>query len=172
MPPLTIRIAEPADLPAIVEIYNQAIALRSATADLDPITVDSRAEWFASHDPAVHPIYVAERDGAVAGWCSLSPHRPGRGALRHTVEISYYIHEEFRRQGIASRLIAHAIADCPRLGIKNLFAILLDINQASVGLLEKAGFERWGHLPRVAEFDGIECGQLYYGRRVEGPKGT
>jgi phosphinothricin acetyltransferase len=167
LPSLTIRIGRPGDLPAIVEIYNQAIALRGATADLDPVTIESRAGWFADHDPAGHPIFVAETDRRVAGWCSLSPYRPGRGALRRTAEISYYVHEDFRRMGIASRLIAHAIEDCPRLGVKTLFAILLDVNIASAKLLEKAGFERWGHMPGVADFDGAECGHLYYGRRVD-----
>ncbi len=49
-----------------------------------------------------------------------------------------------------------------------LFAILLDVNTSSVGILEKFGFEQWGHLPGVADFDGALCGHLYYGRRVEG----
>ena len=55
---------------------------------------------------------------------------------------------------------------CPSLEIKNLFAILIDSNQSSIRLLEKYGFEKWGHMPRVAEFDGIEVGQLYYGLRI------
>jgi phosphinothricin acetyltransferase len=109
---------------------------------------------------------VAERGGALAGWCSLSAYRPGRMALRHTAEISYYVHQDHRRSGVGSALIAHAIAQCPRLGLRTLFAILLDINRASASLLEKHGFARWGHLPGVAEIDGRECGHLYYGRRV------
>jgi phosphinothricin acetyltransferase len=56
---------------------------------------------------------------------------------------------------------------CPSLQIKNLFAILIDSNQDSIRLLEKYDFEKWGHMPRVAEFDGIEVGHLYYGLRIE-----
>ena len=87
-------------------------------------------------------------------------------ALRHTAELSYYIHEDFRGLGLASRLIAHAIEQCPNLDIKTLFAILLDINAESVRLLESFEFEKWGHMPRVAEFGEVECGHLYYGRRL------
>ena len=47
-----------------------------------------------------------------------------------------------------------------------LFAIILDSNQGSIRLLEKYGFKKWGHLPRVADFDGIEVGHLYYGLRI------
>jgi len=163
---LTIRIAERRDFRAIVEIYNQAVAAHGATADLEPVTLESRGAWFAEHDPARYPIFVAETGGAVAGWCSLSPYRPGRSALRRTAEISYYVHERYRRMGIASCLVAHAIAQGPRIGLKTLFAILLEVNGPSRVLLEKAGFREWGRLPRVAEIDGEECDHLYYGLRL------
>ncbi len=163
---LDIRLAAAADVPAITEIYNQAIALKSATADTAPVSVDERRAWLAGHDARRYPVFVADQAGAVLGYASLSPYRPGRGALRHTAEISYYIRAGFRGLGIGSRLVAHAIAQCPRLGLKTLFAIILDINAESVRLLEKFGFRQWGHLPGVAELDGAECGHLYYGRRV------
>jgi L-amino acid N-acyltransferase YncA len=161
-----IRIATDADLPEIVDIYNQAITLRTATADTSPITVESRRVWMQGHTPEQYPVYVAEANGSVVGWCSLSPYRPGRMALRHTAEISYYIDERHRGRGFGSGLIPHAIDDCPRLGIKTLFAIILDTNQGSTQLLEKFGFQKWGHMPKVADFDGDECGHLYYGVRI------
>ena len=88
-------------------------------------------------------------------------------ALRYTAEVSYFVHFEHHRQGIASKLLKHAIGMCPSLKIKNLFAILIDSNQGSIRFLEKYGFEKWGHMPRVAEYDGIEVGHLYYGLRIE-----
>ncbi|MGX7015102.1 GNAT family N-acetyltransferase [Vagococcus silagei] len=48
---LTFKIAEFNDLPEIVRIYNQTISTRMATADLDPISVESRYEWFEQHQP-------------------------------------------------------------------------------------------------------------------------
>jgi phosphinothricin acetyltransferase len=163
---LRIRVALDEDVPAITEIYNQAVAMRSATADLAPVSIDSRRAWLRGHDPDRYPVFVACSDGRLMGWCSLSPYRPGRMALRYTAEISYYIHERFRGRGVASTLIAHAIDQSPQLGLKTLFAILLDINKDSARLLEKFGFEQWGHLPNVADFDGEQCGHLYYGFRI------
>ena len=162
----SIRLATEGDVAAITEIYNQAISLRSATGDLDPVSIGSRSAWLATHDPHRYPVYCALADDDVAGYCSISPYRPGRRALRYTAEISYYIHEAFRGQGAGSRLIEHALQQCPQLGIRTLFAILMDINTESVRLLEKYQFERWGHMPGVADYDGSECGQYYYGRRV------
>jgi L-amino acid N-acyltransferase YncA len=161
-----IRFAVDRDLPALTEIYNQAIALQSATADITPVTSDERKAWLASHGVDTYPVFVADDQGTVTGYCSLSAYRPGRMALRHTAEISYYVHEGHRDRGVGSALIEHAIRQCPALDIKTLFAILLDVNADSVRILEKFGFERWGHMPNVADFGGAECGHLYYGRRI------
>jgi L-amino acid N-acyltransferase YncA len=163
---LGIRLAVEDDVPAITEIYNQAIALKSATADIASVSADSRRIWLAEHCADKHPVFVADKQGVLMGYSSLSPYRRGRMALRYTAEISYYVHEDFRGMGVGTGLIEHAINECPRLGLKTLFAILLDINSDSVRILERFGFQKWGHLPDVADFDGVECGHLYFGRRV------
>lgn len=67
-----IRDADPEDLPAIVEIYNQAIPGRRAVADTMPVTVESRIDWFEEHDPASRPIWVLEHQGSVIAWLSPS----------------------------------------------------------------------------------------------------
>jgi L-amino acid N-acyltransferase YncA len=164
---MRIRLAQITDLPAIVEIYNQAIPSKQSTGDTQPVRVADRQAWFEEHLPDKHPIFVAEVDGRVAGWCSLSAYRPGRAAFRFTAEISYYIAPAYHRQGIGTALIEHVLAACPALQIRHLFAIVLEGNEGSRRLLEKMGFEKWGYLPRVADFDGKELGHLYYGRHLE-----
>src|SRR5690348_9407098 len=113
-----IRIAKPSDLPAIVSIYNEAIVL-GATADLTNVSLASKRPWFVEHKPKKYPIYVWEDAKEIRGWCSLSPYRCGRMALRFTAEISYYVQTKSHRKGIASHLIQHAITACASLQIKN-----------------------------------------------------
>jgi L-amino acid N-acyltransferase YncA len=163
---LQIRIAVPADWQAIIDIYNQAVAEPFCTADTEPATLESRSGWLAQHESGQYPIFVAEQQGAVVGWCSLSPWRAGRKALEKTAEISYYIDRSQRGLGLGSLLLQHALDRCPSLGIGNLLAILLERNAASIRLLEKFAFIRWGHLPEVAEFGSQLCGQYIYGRKV------
>jgi L-amino acid N-acyltransferase YncA len=165
-PMVSIRTATITDLPAIVAIYNEAVAQRFATADLDPVTIADRSQWFHDHDPASYPIFVAEREGTVAGWCSLSAHRPGRAALRRTAEISYYVRAADRGRGVATALVQHAIDQAPRLGKHVLFGILLERNDASIRLLKKCGFQLWGRLPDVALIEGELVSHVYYGRSV------
>ena len=159
---MNIRFATINDLAALVNIYNQAIAAGQKTADLEPVTVESRRKWFEAHLPDSYPILVAEFEGKVVGYLCLSPYRPGRDALRFTAEVSYYVHFDYHRQGIASALMQRAIRLCPSLHIKTLFAILLESNRESIGLLKKFGFAQWGYLPRVADFNGVEVGHVYY----------
>ena len=154
------------DLEVIVNIYNHAVDEKFATADTEYVTIDSRKEWFAQHSAETYPIYVAEENNEIVGWCSLSPHRPGRKALRSVAEISYYIHKDHRRKGVANALISYTVEKAKELGFKNLFTILLDLNKPSIHILEKFGFEKWGHLPDIAEFGGVICGQYIYGRKI------
>jgi L-amino acid N-acyltransferase YncA len=113
-----------------------------------------------------YPILIAECGDSIVGYLTISAYRPGRMALRHTAEVSYYVHFDHHNKGVASRLLQHAIGMVPSLQIKTLFAILIDSNDVSIKLLEKYGFKKWGYMPRVAEFNGIEVGHLYYGLRI------
>lgn len=168
VPPITftLRLAQETDLPTIVEIYNQAVPTHRSTANTNLVTVESRQAWFREHQPATHPIFVADSAGKVIGWCSLSVYRPGRWALRFTAEVSYYVDSAVQRCGVGGALMEYALQASPALGIKNLVAVVIDRNEASQRLLEKFGFERWGYLPRVLDFDGAEFGEFYYGKRV------
>jgi L-amino acid N-acyltransferase YncA len=165
-PGIHLRLAELADLPSIVAIYNQAVPSHQSTANTTPYTVEARKAWFIDHEPGQHPIFIATVNNNVVGWCSLSYYRPGRMALRFTAEISYYVDSFHQGQGVGSSLVQQALQVCPSLGIKNVVAVVIDRNEGSRRLLEKMGFQQWGFLPRVLDFDGQECGEYYYGKRV------
>lgn len=142
------------------------------TAFMEPLTVADRRAWFDEHT-ARHPIWVVEAASSedagartVAGWCSLSPYRSGRAALRHVTEVSYYVADEHQRKEIGSALLDHAVEQAPALGYDALVAVLLGVNEASVGLLEKHGFEPWGRLPEIAQFGTDRYDHLIYGRHV------
>ncbi|TYO98694.1 putative membrane protein YjdF [Geothermobacter ehrlichii] len=162
-----IRRAGPDDWQAVVAIYNQAVEEQFCTADTEPASVESRRLWLETHLDRRYPILLAEADGRVLGWCSLSPWRPGRRALAGVAEVSYYLDRSARGRGLASRLLTEAMRQARNLEFHTLIAILMDVNQPSQRLLEKHGFEPWGQLPQVAVWpDGSRCGQLIYGRRL------
>lgn len=162
---MIIRDASEADLPAIVEIYNEAIRGRISTAQLDEVSVEERLPWFRQHSAASHPLWVAEIEDQIAGWFSFHPFIK-RAAYRGTAEISVYVAEKFRRRGVGKALLEKALAHSPNLKLRALVGYIFERNESSVRLFERIGFERWGLLPRVARVDAVDHSVVIMGRRV------
>jgi phosphinothricin acetyltransferase len=160
-----IRDAKPEDLAAIVAIYNASIPGRMATADLQPVEVDQRQEWYRTHSPDRRPLWVLEREGEVAGWASLQSFY-GRPAYDATAEVSVYVAPRHQRQGVAHRLLSEVMKRAPGLGLQTLLAYVFGHNAPSLALFERHGFQRWGHLPRVARLDGVERDVVILGLRL------
>jgi phosphinothricin acetyltransferase len=160
-----LRDAAEADLPAIVAIYNATIPGRQVTADTQPVTVAQRLPWFRAHDPAKHPLWVAERNGVLGGWLSLSPYL-SRPAYHITAEVSVYVHETRRREGLGRHFVSEAIARAPEFGLRNLVGLIWAHNEPSLNLFRGLGFAPWGRLPRVALLDAVERDLIIVGRRV------
>ena len=137
-----------------------------ATADTEPVSVESRRAWFAEFDAQHRPLWVfSEPDHGVAGWASFRSFY-GRPAYHATVETAVYCAPERQRRGIGRALLAHALDAAPGLGVRSVLAFVFAHNVPSVGLFERAGFEAWGRLPRVAELDGVERDLDILGKRV------
>ena len=165
MSDIIIRKAVVDDLSALTTIYNQAIKAKQ-TADSVTMTIEDRMSWFKAHQNLKYPLFVATKGTTILGYATLSQYRGGRAALQYAVEVSYYIHQRYHRKGIGSQLLTHALSTAKKLGFRHAFAILLDTNLPSVRLLEKFGFEQWGHLPNIAIFETYICGQFYYGKAL------
>lgn len=157
-----IKRASISHLPSIVDIYNQAIRKKFATADMTEYSVEGKLDWFQKHDDQ-HPVFVALEGSVVTGWYSLTEYREGRQAFSGVREVSYYVRDTHQQRGIGSMLLGHAIERAAQMQVEHLVAIILDRNEGSIRLLKKYGFQLWGHLPGIANFDGDRCAHQYYG---------
>jgi L-amino acid N-acyltransferase YncA len=145
--PAAVRIATAADLPAINDIYNHYVFHSTCTYQETPEPIESRRAWFAKHD-AAHPVTVAELNGQIVGWGSLSPYH-ARSAYRFTVENSVYIHHEFQRRGIGSVILSDLI-DRSRAAGHHAIIAGIDADQAgSLAIHAKFGFQTVGRLQQV-----------------------
>lgn len=167
MTKLNIRLVEEKDYARVLEILNEAITARKFTAQLSPATMAMRKEWFVHHSAPRHPMYVAELDGYVVGWVTLTEFRTGREGFRFTSEISYYIDSRFHRQGIGSMMMQRAIEAAREIGFRNLVAVVFDTNFSSRKLVKKHGFKLWGHIPDAVDIDGKTIGCDYWGLKIE-----
>lgn len=119
-------LANEKDLPRIVDIYNQIIPSRLATADLEPVTVAEREAWYHSFTKT-HPLWVIKNnEQKVVGWVGLEPFY-GRAAYEHTCEIAIYIDKSVRHHGLGTQAINFVISQLPQLGITAIVAYILVI---------------------------------------------
>ena len=147
MSPVKIRLATPADLAAINDIYNYYVAHSTCTYQTEPETADDRRKWFEEHGPK-HPVTVAVRSGEVIGWGSLSPFRL-RAAYAWTVEDSVYIRHDSLRQGLGSILLDDLIVRAKQLGHHTIIASIDGEQTGSIALHVTRGFVQAAHLKEV-----------------------
>lgn len=141
---LNIRIATEADVPAIRDIYNEAILTSIATFDTEEKTLEDRMEWYRWHT-GIYSLYVAELNGQVVGYAALSPFIKERKAYIETVEPSLYVDKEYRNKGVGKALYKELIEFAKNAdNIHTVIARVTAGNIASGRLHEEYGFEKAG----------------------------
>jgi phosphinothricin acetyltransferase len=149
-----IRDATEADLPAILEIYNDAVANTTAIWNETLVDLADRRDWFAARQARGFPVLVADEDGVVKGYASYGDWRAFEG-FRHTVEHSVYVHREARGEGIGRLLMRELITRAASNGIHVMIACVEAGNAASIRLHERLGFRLTGTFSEV----GIKFGR-------------
>lgn len=163
---MLIRLAEFEDLPEIVAIYNSTVASRQVTADLQVVTVAERQNWLLGHLRDVQrPVYVVVNQGRLVAWASLSDYYP-RAAYRISAEVSIYVHEDCRGQGIGRSLLQYLLQRASCLGVVNVLAVIFGHNQPSLHLFKQLGFQQWGRLPEVCDLGEQMADVLILGKRL------
>lgn len=163
---LTYRDATLNDLPVIVEIYNSTVASRMVTADTQPVSVESRLNWFNKFSPDNRPLWIVEDPShTVVGWVSFQSFY-GRPAYNTTVEISIYLHPLQREKGFGKMVLKYCLGMAPHYDIKTLLGYIFAHNEPSLKLFHSLGFEDWGTLPDVAILDGVERTLKILGKKV------
>jgi phosphinothricin acetyltransferase len=161
---INIRSATETDQQAIMEIYNEAVTDTTATFDTDQRTLEKQLEWFRKHKKN-HPVFVAEKNGKVAGWSSLSPWSD-RCAYDTTVEVSVYVHKDFRGQGIGSNLLEMVTLEGKKVNNHTVISRITQGNEVSIHMHEKLGYRHIGVMKEVGfkfgKFLDVHMMQLIY----------
>ena len=141
---IEIRHAKASDVEAINEIYNYEVLHGVATFDTNVRSYDAAINWFNSHGSVNHPVYVAEdkedSEGRVIAFCSLSTYYD-KDAYENTVEISLYVHQDFRSLGIGAKMLEHILNYVvTKTSIHNVIAVITATNEASIKLFKVSLF--------------------------------
>lgn len=117
-----IRFATPEDAPAILDIYAYYIENTTVTFEYEvPTTEQFRARMERIYE--IFPYLVYEEAGRVVAYAYASPQRE-RAAYGWNVELSVYVHERWRRKGIASRLYEVLLPILQKQGYRTAYACI------------------------------------------------
>jgi L-amino acid N-acyltransferase YncA len=146
---VAIRDLGPHDWPEVSRIYADGIATRNATFETE---VPSWGEWDAAH--LEQHRFVAEVGSEVVGWIAAAP-VSSRCCYAGVAEISAYVAEQARGQGVGAALLARLIESADADALWTLETGVFPENQRSVKLLKRFGFREVGRRERLGQLDGV-----------------
>lgn len=188
----TVQRATEDDLAEVLAIYNQSVAGKQATANLTPVTMAERVNWFNEHiNDTKRPIYVvraidirskeitaqdteqvmlqmdasAKSSLPIVAWGSFSD-LYARPAYHISSEISIYLHQDYHGKGLGGTLTQWMLTQAPSLGIRNVVALIFAHNQPSLRLFTKLGFGQWGYMPQVCDMQGFIADVVMLGKAI------
>ena len=136
---MRVRLATIDDAEATRAIYNLEVTESTVTFDLVPRSSDEQREWLTARSGA-HAVLVAEDEGEVVGFASLSPFRD-RPAYSTTVENSVYVRRDQRAKGVGKLLLSELITLATSHGFHAMIARIVGDHEASIALHRALGFE-------------------------------
>jgi L-amino acid N-acyltransferase YncA len=134
-----LRLATVDDAESIRAIYNVEVTTSTVTFDLEPRSLATQRDWLAARSGA-HSAIVAEHEGAVVGFGSLSPWKD-RPAYRTSVEDSVYVHRDHQGTGVGRLLLTRLLEVANASGFHAVFCRIVGGHEASIGLHRALGFE-------------------------------
>jgi phosphinothricin acetyltransferase len=163
-----LRDARADDINSIVKIHQTTEERRVLNLGLNGGPTQNDKDWFETH--AIQrqhkaALWVAEDDSGILGWLTFSPIH-GSLPFKNTLEIGICVSQAGTRKRVGDILLADAIKQSPKYGIKSLIGLSFANNHSSIALAEKHGFQQWGRLLEIAEIDGKNQDVVILGRKI------
>lgn len=143
----TIEVMKFGDWAGVAKVYTQGIATKKATFQTE---VPSYEVWDAGHIKSCR--FVAKVEDRVVGFVALSQSFE-RYVYRGVAELSIYIDEAYKGQGIGVALLKEVIKQSEKEGFWTLESLIIRENEASIALHKKCGFREVGIRERLGQMD-------------------
>lgn len=147
------------DWEAVRAIYLEGLRTGHSTFETE---APSWETWDEGHLQS--PRLVARSADRVQGWAVLSP-VSRRHVYRGVAELTVYVAQDARGQGIGRALLEALIAESEKTGIWTLQASIFPENTASVALHLRCGFREVGRRERIGMLAGDWRDTLLFERR-------
>ena len=154
-----IRALTKPDWESVRSIYLTGISTGQATFETEAPTWE---RWHENHLP--EPRLVAATDEHIVGWAALS--RVSRRPVYEGVaEVSVYVEEPSRGQGIGSMLLTALVNQSEKSGIWTLQASIFPENAGSIALHKSCEFREVGTRHRIGKMKGVWRDTVLFERR-------
>ena len=140
MSDIKIREAVPEDASDVLGIYGPYVTGTAVSFEEQPPSVEEMTSRMARS----HLWLVAHAGSGIAGYAYSTAFHP-RPAYRWSAEVSIYLTEAARGQGLGRSLLGELLDGARGLGLVNAFAGTTLPNPASIALFESFGFEKIAH---------------------------
>jgi L-amino acid N-acyltransferase YncA len=158
---MEVRDLRADDWPEVARIFDEGIRTGNATFETD---VPSWEAWDSAH--LRRHRFAAKRGGRVVGWIALAP-VSSRCCYAGVAEVSAYVAEEARGDGVGGELLATVIDSSERAGIWTLQTGVFPENEPSLRLLRRFGFREVGTQERIGKLHGVWRDVVLLERRSE-----
>ncbi|GMB08235.1 GNAT family N-acetyltransferase [Thermolongibacillus altinsuensis] len=164
-----IRHIQEKDLNNILEIYNDAIINTTAVYDYKPYTMEYIKSWYKQKIEGGYPVLVFEENNKVIGFATFGPFRT-RPAYKYTIEHSVYVHKDYRKKGIGTKLLKKLIRIANEQEYATLVAGIDSANEESIKLHERLGFTYSGTIKKAGFKFGKWLDLVFYQLDLNGPE--
>ena len=160
---MKLRMACPGDARALVEIYRPYLQTTVTFEYECPSPEEFQGR--VAHTLERYPYLVLEDGGQALGYAYAHPlaQRPAYG---WSAELSIYLREDARGQGLGERLYGGLMELIALQGVYTACALVTCPNPASEAFHEKMGFVRTGLQERVGYKNGRWLGVSFYQRAL------
>ncbi|EGP67149.1 putative phosphinothricin N-acetyltransferase [Streptococcus sp. oral taxon 056 str. F0418] len=149
---MEIRFAKPSDARSLLDIYAPYVENTAITFEYEVPTIEDFATRIAK-TLEKYPYLVAEEDGLILGYAYASTYY-ARAAYDWAVELSVYVSQEARGQGVGTRLYDALEGLLKQMGYIHFLACISLPNEASLALHRKRGYQQVAHFPKIGyKFD-------------------
>lgn len=149
---MKIRLAKPSDARSLLDIYAPYVENTAITFEYEVPTIEDFATRIEK-TLEKYPYLIAEEDGIVFGYAYASTYY-ARAAYDWAVELSVYVSQEARGQGVGSKLYDALEDMLEQMGYIHFLACISLPNEASLALHRRRGYQQVAHFPKIGyKFD-------------------
>ena len=150
-----------ANFKEVQRIYQEGLDTGIATFET---TVPNWEYWNDNHQ--TFGRIIAKNDTNYLGWAALSP-ASKRQVYSGVAEVSVYVSEEFRGQGIGKFLLDNLIKISEKNNIWTLQAGIMRANKSSIKMHQNCGFRIVGYKEKIGQLNTIWLDNIILERRSQ-----